>query len=53
MITVTTKDHNYNGTLRGKGLTFSYNGTSGFFFLTVHLSIILEINQLKEKILVL
>jgi len=28
MINVTPKDHNYAGTLRGKALTFSYNGTS-------------------------
>ena len=28
MIAVTPKDHNYTGTLRGKGLTFSCNGTS-------------------------
>jgi len=28
MITVTLKDHNYTGTLRRKGLTFSYNGTN-------------------------
>jgi len=28
VITVTPKDHNYTGTLRGKGLTFSYYGTS-------------------------